>query len=120
MADNNSSCWYIRLTEILGLKCISTINGTFLSTERRFIETGRTTEDGGYGRGDSGFTPRTGPLDASYDSLLRIEMPRESCLEGYADDVATLVADGTIDEAQIKLNRVMRLFNNSVLSHYLA
>lgn len=55
--------------------------------------------------------------NVSYDSLLRLEMPEESCLVGYADDVAALVAARTVDQAQIKLNRVMRLVNNWMESH---
>ena len=51
--------------------------------------------------------------NASYDSLLRMEMPEESCLVRYADDVAALVAACTIDQLiQIKLNGAIRLVNN--------
>lgn len=43
-----------------------------------------------------------------YDSLLRMEMPEETRLVAYADDVAALIADRTIAGAQLKLNQVMR------------
>lgn len=48
----------------------------------------------------------------TYDSLLRLDMPEESMLVGYADDVAALIAARDVYQAQIKLNRVMRTISN--------
>lgn len=46
--------------------------------------------------------------NASYDDLLRIDMPEETRTIGYADDVAVLIAARTVDLAQLKINQVMR------------
>lgn len=46
--------------------------------------------------------------NASYDSLLRAEMPDETHLVGYADDIAALIAARDTKQAQFKLNQVMR------------
>ena len=43
----------------------------------------------------------------SYDSLLRLEMPDETQLVGYADDVASLIAARDVDQAKLKLRTVM-------------
>lgn len=43
-----------------------------------------------------------------YNSVLEIEMPGETSLVGYADDVAALVRARNTDDAQRKLNQVMR------------
>ena len=42
--------------------------------------------------------------DRSYDSLLRIELPEQSMLVGYPDDVPLK----NVELAQLQLNRVMR------------
>lgn len=46
--------------------------------------------------------------NAMYDELLRLEMPDETSLIGYADDVAVVIAARDLEKAQVKLNRVMR------------
>lgn len=56
----------------------------------------------------------------AYDSLLRLEMPDECVLVGYADDVATLIAARTVEQAQIRLNMVMLLVSNWMTSHGLS
>lgn len=43
----------------------------------------------------------------SYDEILKIEMPPECYLVGYADDVAAVIAGKTLEELSIKLNQVM-------------
>src|SRR5204862_8264775 len=45
--------------------------------------------------------------NVSYDSLLRLEMPNETQLVGYADDVAALIASRDVDQAKLKLRTVM-------------
>lgn len=46
--------------------------------------------------------------NASYDSLLRLEMPADVSLVGYADDVAVVITARSSEIAQLKLNQVMR------------
>lgn len=46
-------------------------------------------------------------------------MPEQLYLVGYANDMTALVAARTINQAQIKLNRVMWLVNNWMVSHEL-
>ncbi|CAB0020563.1 unnamed protein product [Nesidiocoris tenuis] len=46
--------------------------------------------------------------NAAYGGLLRLEMPEEVTLVGYADDVAAVILGRTLESAQIKLERVMR------------
>ena len=53
----------------------------------------------------------------SCDCLLRMEMLEELCLMGYSNYVVVLVAAYTIDQSQIKLNRVRRSVNNWMVSH---
>lgn len=55
--------------------------------------------------------------NALYDSLLRIEIPGNTSLLGYADDLGAMIATRTTEEAQIKLNQVMRRVNNWMESH---
>lgn len=55
--------------------------------------------------------------NAFYDSLLRIEMPDETRLVGYADDVAVLVAARDTKQGQLKLNQVMRKINSWMEEH---
>lgn len=45
--------------------------------------------------------------NASYDEILRIDMPADTFLVGYADDVAAVIKARTTDEAQGKLRQVM-------------
>ena len=51
-----------------------------------------------------------GPMlwNAAYDSLLRMEMPEGATLVGYADDVAVLITERTVETAQLTLNIAMR------------
>lgn len=58
--------------------------------------------------------------NVSYDSLLREEMPEETRLVGYADDVMALIAARDVTQAQLKLNRVMRTINNWMARHGLS
>ncbi|KAJ8980479.1 hypothetical protein NQ317_013232 [Molorchus minor] len=44
----------------------------------------------------------------SYDGILKMEVPRNTFLVGYADDIATVVVARDIEEAQNGLNQVMR------------
>lgn len=45
--------------------------------------------------------------NASYDDLLRLEMPYDVFLVGYADDVAAVITARTLELAQSRLNQVM-------------
>lgn len=58
--------------------------------------------------------------NASYDGLLRAEMPEETCLVGYADDIVALIAARTVEHAQIKLNKVMRTVDHWMATHGLS
>ena len=58
--------------------------------------------------------------NVAYDSLLRSEMPEETVLVGYADDVAALIAARNVEMAQLKLNQVMRVVNNWMANHGLS
>ena len=55
--------------------------------------------------------------NASYDSLLRLDMPEESRLVGYADDVAALVAGRTVEQAQSRLGILMRRVSGWMTAH---
>lgn len=55
--------------------------------------------------------------NASYDGLLRLEMPEETRLVGYADDVAALIAARTVEQAQLKLGQVMRRVDRWMAAH---
>ncbi|KAJ8977407.1 hypothetical protein NQ317_003188 [Molorchus minor] len=44
----------------------------------------------------------------SYDGILKMEVPRNTFLVGYADDIAAVVVARDIEEAQNGLNQVMR------------
>lgn len=56
----------------------------------------------------------------SYDSLLRLEMPRDVFLVGYADDVAAVIVSRNLDLAQLSLNQVMRRVNEWMEQHGLS
>lgn len=58
--------------------------------------------------------------NVAYDGLLRLEMPEEARLIGYADDVAVLIAARNVELAQLKLNMVMRRVSVWMASHGLA
>lgn len=57
--------------------------------------------------------------NVGYDSLLRAEMPKETLLVGYADDVATLFAARDVEMAQLKLNQAMRTVKGWMTDHSL-
>lgn len=44
----------------------------------------------------------------AYDSLLRLEMPDDVKVVGYADDVAAVITARNVESAQLRLNQVMR------------
>jgi len=58
--------------------------------------------------------------NVSYDSLLRLDMPDETLLVGYADDVAALVSARTVEHAQLKLQTVMRRVDEWMRDHGLS
>ncbi|CAK9801085.1 Probable RNA-directed DNA polymerase from transposon BS [Anthophora plagiata] len=58
--------------------------------------------------------------NAFYDDLLRLEMPEEAVLIGYADDVAAFVAVRTVEQAQRNLNRTMLRVNVWMEGHGLS
>jgi len=58
--------------------------------------------------------------NVAYDSLLRAEMPEETSLVGYADDIAALIAARNVELAQLKLNQVMRVVNTWMSEHGLS
>ena len=43
----------------------------------------------------------------AYDSLLKLEVPEETILVGYADDVAALITVRSFERAQVKINKIM-------------
>lgn len=55
-----------------------------------------------------------------YDGLLRLSMPEESMLVGYADDVALLIAARDVELAQLKLNQAMRSIHAWMEGHGLS
>ena len=55
--------------------------------------------------------------NATYDSLLKLDMPEESRLVGYADDVAALVAGRTVEQAQSRLGILMRRVSGWMTTH---
>lgn len=58
--------------------------------------------------------------NVSYDSLLRSDMPDETVLVGYADDVAALIAARNVELAQSKLRAVMCVINAWMRDHGLS
>lgn len=52
-----------------------------------------------------------------YDSLLRTDMPDETFLLGFADDLGAGIIARTLEEAQIKLNQVMRRITHWMNAH---
>lgn len=55
--------------------------------------------------------------NALYDGLLRADMPRDSFLVGYADDIAAVIVSRNTEMAQLKLDQVMRRVNNWMSQH---
>ncbi|KAF6210112.1 hypothetical protein GE061_015868 [Apolygus lucorum] len=58
--------------------------------------------------------------NASYDGVLRLEMPEDCFLVGYADDVAAVVLARTMDSAQAKLEQIMTRVTEWMEEHSLA
>lgn len=52
-----------------------------------------------------------------YDGLLRLDMPTDTCLTAYADDVAAVITARDTHLAQLKLNQVMRRVNSWMTDH---
>ncbi|KAK9754799.1 Reverse transcriptase (RNA-dependent DNA polymerase) [Popillia japonica] len=56
-----------------------------------------------------------------YDNLLRIQMPEEVTVVGYADDIAVLISvRRDVDAAQLKLNQAMRKIESWMQRHGLS
>lgn len=58
--------------------------------------------------------------NVSYDSLLRLKMPKDTFLVGYADDVAAVIVARSTELAQFSLNQVMRQVNGWMEQHGLS
>lgn len=55
--------------------------------------------------------------NASYDEILKIEMPADTFLVGYADDIAAVIQARNTEEAQRKLRQVMIRTKAWLVSH---
>ena len=55
----------------------------------------------------------------SYDEILKIDMPPDTYLVGYADDIAAIIAGRDIEEIHRKLNQVMIRTKAWLDDHYL-
>ena len=55
--------------------------------------------------------------NASYDGILRIEMPSGTCLVALADEIAAVIEARKQEEAQLKLNQVMIRVNGWMENH---
>ena len=53
----------------------------------------------------------------SYDEILRLEMPEDTFLVGYADDLAAVMTARNVEQAQWKLNQVMRRIHSWLDAH---
>ncbi|BES90458.1 Reverse transcriptase (RNA-dependent DNA polymerase) [Nesidiocoris tenuis] len=58
--------------------------------------------------------------NVNYDAVLEISMPEDVFLVGYADDLAAVVVDLTLEGLQMKLNQVMRRVHDWMDSHALS
>lgn len=58
--------------------------------------------------------------NASYDGILRMEMPDDTFMVGYADDIAAVMIARDVEDVQRKLNQVMRRTNSWLSSRGLA
>ena len=56
----------------------------------------------------------------SYDGILRLALPEDSFLVGYADDVAAVIVARDVQRAQWKLNQTMRLISRWMEDHGLS
>lgn len=52
-----------------------------------------------------------------YDGILRMEMPDDVFMVGYADDIAAVISTRNTEEAQRKVNQVMRRCNSWLHKH---
>lgn len=50
----------------------------------------------------------------TYDSLMRLYMPKETSLVSYFDDVTALILARSVELTQITVDLVMRLFNGCI------
>lgn len=57
--------------------------------------------------------------NAAYDGVLRLEMPEDCFLVGYADDVAAVILARTMDMAQVKLGQIMTRVSGWMQEHSL-
>lgn len=55
--------------------------------------------------------------NAAYDGILQMEMPEDTFLVGYADDIAAVIVTRTVEAAQMKVNQVMRRVLGWLLDH---
>lgn len=55
----------------------------------------------------------------SYDAILRMDMPENNFLVGYADDIAAVIIDRNSEDIQLKLNQVMRRISAWMIEHSL-
>ena len=55
--------------------------------------------------------------NATYDEILRIEMPEDTFLVGYADDIAAVIRGRNTDKVQRRLRQVMMRTKSWLESH---
>ena len=62
-----------------------------------------------------------GPIqgNASYDSILRIDMPENTFLMGYCDDTAAVIIARDVELTQMRLKQVMRRVSSWMTDHRL-
>lgn len=63
------------------------------------------------GRGTQGLIPGSDLRSVAYDDILCVEMPGDTLLIGYAEDVAAVVWERNVEAVQMRLNQVMRPMN---------
>jgi len=56
----------------------------------------------------------------SYDGILRLDLPEDCFLVGYADDIAAVIVARNVQRAQYELNETMRLVSNWMEDHSLS
>ena len=56
----------------------------------------------------------------AYDSLLKLEVPEETILFGYADDVAALISARSLERTQEKINQLMLRVGDWLRTHCLS
>ena len=55
--------------------------------------------------------------NAAYDGILRMEMPENTFLVGYADDIAAVIIARDVELAQMRLRQVMRRVSSWMTDH---